>query len=440
MNQNLNNQPQCYEEDEIDLKELFKTLLKNKKLIIITTFIITFLALIYVYVKTPIYEVKANIQLGYMQDEKNKKTLVDTPASVVQTLKVIYNVDDKPKVKKFVSEISSIDTNKKVKDFIKITANGISNDEALKKLKEAVGYLQKRYEPKIEQYKTNQQAKIENLNLQLQKINKVTIPELQRKIEKVKTQTVPKIDEKIKLLQEQDIKKLQQQIKLLKTIDLAKIDEKINFYETSMIPSLKQKISLYETKLTEYNAAIKELYRSKSKIKDSAMLTILSVQMVNYQNLILNVENNIKDLKVKIDKINSETIPDLKDKKEKISTVTIKNLELQIDNIKNVQIKDLQIQKENLLKDKVWLIENKLTIDIPNKKQQLQQKIKALKYSLNDTNVQNSHVVGDYILKDYPAKPKKKLIIIVAFITGLILSIFLVFFLEFVKSFKEEEK
>lgn len=48
--------------------------------------------------------------------------------------------------------------------------------------------------------------------------------------------------------------------------------------------------------------------------------------------------------------------------------------------------------------------------------------------------------VGEVKLDNIPInKPKKKLIVVVAFITGLILSIFLVFFLEFVKSFKKEE-
>ena len=58
--------------------------------------------------------------------------------------------------------------------------------------------------------------------------------------------------------------------------------------------------------------------------------------------------------------------------------------------------------------------------------------LKTLKH-----NVQNSVVVGSYIIKNYPIKPKKKLIIVVSFITGLILAIFVVFFLNFIS--KEED-
>ena len=48
--------------------------------------------------------------------------------------------------------------------------------------------------------------------------------------------------------------------------------------------------------------------------------------------------------------------------------------------------------------------------------------------------------IGNIIIKDKPINlPKKKLIVIVSFITGFILSIFLVFFLEFIRSIKEDE-
>jgi len=49
--------------------------------------------------------------------------------------------------------------------------------------------------------------------------------------------------------------------------------------------------------------------------------------------------------------------------------------------------------------------------------------------------------IGGINIDDKPINtPKKKLIIVVTFVTGLILSIFLVFFWEFIKTFKEEEQ
>ena len=49
--------------------------------------------------------------------------------------------------------------------------------------------------------------------------------------------------------------------------------------------------------------------------------------------------------------------------------------------------------------------------------------------------------VGDIEISNQPInKPKKKLIVVVAFVTGFILSIFLVFFMEFIKGFRQEQE
>lgn len=66
-------------------------------------------------------------------------------------------------------------------------------------------------------------------------------------------------------------------------------------------------------------------------------------------------------------------------------------------------------------------------------------KINSLKSKISPANITRTHIIGKVLQNDYPIKPKKKLIIIVAFITGLILSIFFVFFIEFIKDFKEEK-
>ncbi|MCT7605861.1 hypothetical protein [Aliarcobacter butzleri] len=48
--------------------------------------------------------------------------------------------------------------------------------------------------------------------------------------------------------------------------------------------------------------------------------------------------------------------------------------------------------------------------------------------------------IGEIIISNEPInKPKKSLIIATAFVTGFILSIFLVFFIEFIRTLKKEE-
>ena len=74
-----------YKEDEIDLKELWKIIAKKKIFILLFTFIITSIALIWVMTRTPIYEVKSNIQIGFIE-----KDLIVEPSTLIKILNVIF--------------------------------------------------------------------------------------------------------------------------------------------------------------------------------------------------------------------------------------------------------------------------------------------------------------------------------------------------------------
>ena len=359
-------------EDEIDLKELFKTIAKNKKFIIIFTSIVTILSIIYVLLKTPIYEVKSNVQIGYIG-----KDLIAEPSTIVKILNIVFNVDDKIKSnEKFVSEVSSITTNKKLNNFIEIKTNAISNKEALKKNKEVVKYIQYKYKNKLEQYILNNNNKIKDLNIQIDNLVNLQMQNIKRDIEKVNTQ------------------------------DIKKIDESISFLKNNKIKSIDDKIKFHNQKLQEYKKSINKIFKIKQN-NNATTTVISSMQIVNYQNLILNSQNKIEDLKLE---------------KEKIL---------------NKIIKDLKREKENIKNDKLRKLEYKLNIELPNEKEKLQQEVREIEYNNSYQNIQNSKVIGNYIIKEYPIKPKKKLIVIVAFITGLILSIFLIFMIEFLKGIRE---
>lgn len=370
-----NTQTRYIEEDEIDLRELWHTLMEHKLFIAIFTSVITFMAIGWAFTRTPIYEVKSNLQIGFTTQntkESSSKILLEDSSTLVKTLTLVFNVDDKLSTKKdFVSEVSSISASKKLKNFIEIKTEAISNDEALKKNKEVVKYIQSKYQPKIDQFILDNKNKIELLKLD---------------IENIKNNKIKKVKEKIVLL---------------KTQDVVKIDKKIDFYKKVTIPTLEKKVELTSTRLDSYTKAIKSIYK-----KTKSSLTS-SLQIMNYQTLILNAQNSIEDLKLKIDTIKLETIP------------------------------TLEVKKENLLNNVLKDLNYKLNVELPNEKRKLEKEIEQLNSKNSTLNVQNSKVIGRYIVYDYPVKPKKKLIIVVAFITGLILSIFLVFFLEFIK--KDEE-
>ena len=106
--------------------------------------------------------------------------------------------------------------------------------------------------------------------------------------------------------------------------------------------------------------------------------------------------------------------------------------------MKKITIFNLKQRKTNIENDQIRKLEYKLKVNLPNKQMQLQETVEKLKLQLAPQFVQNSMLVGDYIVYDHPVKPKKKLIVLVALISGLILSIFFVFLLEFFRGFKEE--
>ena len=421
-----NEQMNYVQEDEIDLRELFKTICAKKWFIVIFTCIVTLGAVVYALLKTPIYEIKSNVRVGYIGTE-----LIENPDIIVKMLSIVFNVEDKVVTKdKSLSEVVSIETNKKLKDFIEVKTQAISNEEGLKKNKEVIGFLQNYYQPKINEYIKNKTNSIADTQNALVKVDTFERKNIENQINILKKQRVVKIDEDIEKLKTQDIPKLEKQIEILKTQKIANIDEDIEFLSSKKIPMLETKIEFYKNNLEEYTKEIKKLY---SKSTNTTEATIVSIQMVNYQNLILSARNSIEDLILQIFDIQKNQILALEREKSNIEKVNIRDLELQIENIKNTTIANLQREKENITNDALRKLEYTLNVELENKKIKLQQDIEKLKYEISPQNIQNSMVVGEYIAKDYPIKPKKRLIVTVAFVTGFILSIFLVFILDFVR-------
>ena len=319
-----NTTAQYIEEDEIDLRELFNTILCRKKLIIIMTLIITLLAGVYAFMKTPIYEAKALIEIGNYKiinnNNNNNKILLSDPAELTKKLEVLF-IDQYENDKKRTSKVSAVTIPKKSKNFISITSEGTSNKLAIQEIKKVVSYIQNKDDIILNDVKKRRELKIKNI---------VT------------------------------------DIKNIKNKEVVLIENKIHIE--------KEKLKTYTNRI------------------NSLSITAQNVQEKNptLAALLLLEENRLSD-----------------------SIYTT-----------NIKLMDLQNKKETVLQAKINnLIEQK----------------QRLESMLLPYNYKNSQVVAKIITNDFPSKPKKKLIIVVAFITGLILSIFLVFFLEFLASMREEE-
>lgn len=82
-------------EDEIDLRELFKTIWEKRFFIIIFTFIITLIAFIYVLLKnpTPVYEGTLSVQIGEIQSENFGNKIIETPQNLSYILGIEFKVN-----------------------------------------------------------------------------------------------------------------------------------------------------------------------------------------------------------------------------------------------------------------------------------------------------------------------------------------------------------
>jgi uncharacterized protein involved in exopolysaccharide biosynthesis len=258
---------QC-EEDEIDLKELIKTILKYKKFIFVFTLLITFLSAVYVFLKTPVYEINTDIQVGYIS---NKKIYLIDPQAVKLYIKNNFDNSNNDKIKYPKVEVN---LTKGTRNILNLKIDTFSNKEGLDYLNKILSAIHKKEDKKLNIY----------------------------------------------------IKNIKSQIKILQNHS----------------NNLKNKIKILEKQL------------KITKDPDIYKIILNSI----FQN-----------------------------QKEIVST------QLKITNLQN---------------------------------------------QISPVNITKTQIIGKIIQHDHPIKPKKKLIITVAFITGLILSIFLVFFIEFIKSFKEE--
>ena len=418
-----------YLEEEIDLRELFKIIWDRKVFIIVFTLVVTIIAGLYTYLKIPIFEVKSHVELGYI----NKEKLEDID-SLEQKLKVIFSVEDMKFEKDSFEKgiVTSIKQVKAVKNFLEIKTEALSNEAATAKNKEVLKFIQELSSEKIKEHEILLENSILNTQREIDFINNIEMKNISSQIEILKEQEIKSIDREIEILKNQNIKNIDRQINLLKIQEIPALKTNINFLTNSKTKSLEEKINYYSKSLQIYISELDKLNKSIEKV-DTTSSMIASVQMLNYQNLITNAQNQIKDLELQIEIIRNETIPKLKYNLENITAIQIKDLQDKKENITTIQIKDLENKKANVSNEIIRKLEDKINIELQTKISQLNEKVDIQKLQNSEQNITNTKLVGEYIIRDYPIKPKKLLIIVVAFVTGFILSIFLVFFLQFIR-------
>jgi len=324
----MNESQMRIEEDEIDLRELFKTIMNHKVMIMVITAVVTLGSIVYVLNVTPIYQAKALVEIGNYKlnnnnnnNNNNNKALVDNPSQLVKKLNVLY-IDLLKNDKDRKAYIESIEVPKNSKEFIEIKALGTSNKLASNQIDIVVKYMQDKHKEIMDDVKLRREMEIKNISTNIQTI------------------------------------------------------------KTRVAPLLSQKIKLQEKTLAEFNHQLKTIDKNIKEIQNNnpTLAALQLMQKRDLMNFTIKLNSQLMDMKDKLD--------------------------------------------------------NQITIDISK----LKEKKLLFESLLLPYNYKNTHIVGKIMLNDYPIKPKKRLIVIVAFVTSFILSIFIVFFMEFLRSFKDEEQ
>ena len=322
--QKNSNQERHIEEDEIDLRELFKTLSNNKRKIFFITTIITMLAIVYVFVVPKVFEVKAVVKIGeYKLNNKIADSIVylDDASVLVKELEVLY-IDILKNEKNRDSWIEKVSLLKQQKNIFELSAMGYSNDLAAAEVVKVLSYVKEKHIKVLNDLKDFREAQIKQAS---------------GKLELLKNKTLPSLVEKIKRYQDS--------------------------------------IKLYEENFISVQSNLK-------KIKNSNP-TLATIQ-INEQKYLADMLITLRD-----------SLEEFENKKDTIEMVEITKLEEELNTLKSL---------------------------------------------MKPYNYKNTEVIGNIILNDYAVKPKKTLIVIVAFVTGLILSVFLVFFLEFIRGIRKEDE
>jgi len=278
------------QEDEIDLRELLHTLIKNKKIIFITVSLVSLLAIFYAYVKKPVYEVRSIIELAQVKGTDGKSSMVESTNTVVNKLKFLYKIDTAGMHKDF-PYLTAATAIKNTNNLIVLKAQAYSNTDAKKYLQEIVNTLIAHQNKVLDEYISLQKKHLQRLSKDEKEIQKIIVS--------------------------------------------------------------------FEKKEKDYDEKIIRLEK-----KNPALAAIYSLEV-------------------------------------------------------GKQFSQMNKLRETLLKQ--------------------QSKRSELEVLIAPVNIKPTHIIGEIEVLENPIKPKKKLIIIVAFITSFILAVFLVFFLEFIKSYRLEE-
>jgi len=172
----LQNNTQYIEEDKIDLRELFAILKRRKKLVWGVTVLFTLLALVYVFIAKPVYEVRTMIEVGQIDAKP-----IDDINNIQQKLAYEYQVNVKGK-KIELPRVKAISIPKKSSSILSVIIHGNNNEDAVKYIETVIGKIETDYKEKTDAY-TNSQKELIKLIQEDIKDNSTSLAQMKEELD-----------------------------------------------------------------------------------------------------------------------------------------------------------------------------------------------------------------------------------------------------------------
>lgn len=150
-------------EDSIDFKELLKNIGTYKILIIFLTSGITLLGVIYTFIKTPVYEVKAILEIGSYNDN----TLFETPFSIIKKLEISQHTN---RSKNGESSLERVAPLKGSENFLELVVLAPSNEAAIQKIEKIIFDIKERHKNLLNAYVAPINREIKRLEQQREEL------------------------------------------------------------------------------------------------------------------------------------------------------------------------------------------------------------------------------------------------------------------------------
>ncbi len=156
-----------YQEDEIDLREVWRTIVKRKIFIGAVTLGITVGATIYAFSKEPIYEVKTVFEIGSYSNSNSNSVLIESPLSLVKRLEIMHIVNNDTKDKGYLQTAELV---KGSLNLVEIAVRAPSNEEGIVKTNKIIDEVYKRHQEFLESYVALMKDKMKNLEQQREEL------------------------------------------------------------------------------------------------------------------------------------------------------------------------------------------------------------------------------------------------------------------------------